>query len=620
MNSLKYATALVALIPSAALAEEATGTDIVVTASGIEQPRDQVGQAITVIDKDKLDDSQALAISDLLRTVPGVRVARNGSIGGVTSVFIRGGESSQTLVLIDGVRINDPSSPNAAFDFGSLLTGNIDRVEILRGPNSVIWGSQAIGGVVNVRTEEPSERLSANAGGEYGYHNTAEVRANVSGTSGKLSGSVGASYFRTDGISALAAGSERDGYKNLAANGKLKVAFNDTLSLDLRAYYNKGRAQFDDPFGATPDTFPETENSQFVGYVGLNADFSEGRFRNRIAYTRTDLHRVGIEPNVPFSFNVNDLKGKIDRFEYQGAFDVADKVTLVFGIEHERTFASTFFPAGGGAGPDQANYRVTSEYGQLIVRPITGLTLTGGVRHDDYNIYGSQTTFGGNFAYTPNAGRTVFRGTYADGFRAPTLTESVLPFGNPALKAETAKSFDLGIEHNFLDGAMRATATYYHRKSDNQIAFSFTTFQSENIAKVLNEGIELELDVRPTRTLKISAGYNLVNATSRSNDSTFGNRLARRAKDSANASIDWKTPIGLTIAADILLTGGSFDDLANTVRLNGYQIVTVRASYPVSDRFEIFGRIENLFDESYQTVARYSTYGRNAYVGVRAKF
>ena len=159
MNYLNYATALSALIPSAALAEEATGTDIVVTASGIEQPRDQVGQAITVIDKDKLDDSQALAISDLLRTVPGVRVARNGSIGGVTSVFIRGGESSQTLVLIDGVRINDPSSPNAAFDFGSLLTGNIDRVEILRGPNSVIWGSQAIGGVVNVRTEEPSERL-----------------------------------------------------------------------------------------------------------------------------------------------------------------------------------------------------------------------------------------------------------------------------------------------------------------------------------------------------------------------------------------------------------------------------------------------------------------------------
>lgn len=620
MTYLKYSATLIALIPGVALADDAGSPDIVVTASGIEQPRDQVGQAITVIDRDKLDSRQTSVISDLLRTVPSVSVARNGGVGGVTSVFIRGGESSQTLVLIDGVRINDPSSPNAAFDFGSLLTGNIDRVEILRGPNSVIWGSQAIGGVVNVRTEEPTGELSANAAAEYGYHNTTEVRGNVSGTSSKLSGSVGASYFRTDGISALAAGTERDGYKNFAANGKLKVAFNDAIWLDLRAYYNKGRAEFDDPFGATPDTYPETENNQFVGYVGLNASFADRRFRNRLAYTRTDLHRIGTEPNVPFSFNVNDLKGKIDRLEYQGAFDLVDAMTIVFGVEHERTFASSFFPASGSAAPDTARYRVTSEYGQLIVRPLAGLTLTGGVRHDDFNIYGSQTTLGGNLAYTPNAGKTVVRGTYAEGFRAPTLTESVLPFGNPALKAETAKSFDFGIEQNLLDGAVRATATYYHRRSNNQIAFSFVTFQSENIAKVRNGGLELELDVRPSQTLRVSAGYSLVDARSRSNDGTFGNQLARRPKDSANASIEWTSPFGLKLGADVFVTGDSFDNLANTVRLNGYQLVTVWASYPISDKLDVFGRVENLFDEKYQTVSRYSTYGRNAYIGVRAKF
>ena len=620
MKFLKLSAAAIAIIPGAAFAEDATTSDIVVTASGFEQRRDETGQAITVIDKGDLDRSQASTISDILRTVPSVRVARNGGIGGVTSVFVRGGESSQTLVLIDGVRINDPSSPNAAFDFGSLLTGNIDRVEILRGPNSVIWGSQAIGGVINVRTEAPTEELSIDASGEYGYRNTAEVKGNVSGTSGILSGSVGASYFRTDGISALAAGTERDGYKNFSANGKLKVAFTEDVWLDLRAYYNKGRVEFDDPFGATPDTFPETENEQFVGYIGLNANFADGRFRNRIAYTRTDLSRDGTEDGVPFSFNVNTLRGTIDRFEYQGAFDVIDAVTLVFGVEHERTFASTFFPAGGGAAPDTAKYRVTSEYGQLIVRPLTGLTLTGGVRHDDYNIYGSQTTFGGNFAYTPNDGRTVLRGTYAEGFRAPTLTESTLPFGNPALKPETAKSYDFGIEHNFLDGAVRAAATWYHRKSDNQIAFSFVTFQSENIARVRSRGLEFELDVRPSDNLKFSAGYSMVDATSRSNDGTFGNRLARRPKDSANASIEWKSPLGLELAADILVTGDSFDNLANTVRLDGYEIVTVRASFPITDRFEVFGRVENAFDERYQTVAGYNTYGRSAYAGVRAKF
>lgn len=618
MKILKCTAAAIALIPGAALAQDAS--DIVVTASGVEQKRDETGQAITVIDRAALERTQTQVISDILRTVPGVRVARNGGVGGVTSTFIRGGESSQTLVLIDGVRINDPSSPNAAFDFGSLLTGNIGRVEVLRGPSSVIWGSQAIGGVINIQTIEPTEALAVNARTEYGYRNTAEAQANISGTSGIATGSIGGGTFRTDGISALAAGTERDGYRNVSANGKLKLAFNDALSLDLRAYFNRGKVEFDDPFGATPDTFPETRNRQFIGYAGLNAAFLGGRFRNRLSYTRTDLNRRGIEPNVPFSFNVNTLKGTIDRFEYHGAFDIADAAALIFGLEHERTFASTFFPAGGGTAPDQAKTNVTSGFGQLILKPLTGLTLTGGVRYDDYSQYGGQTTFGANFAYTPNDGRTVFRGTYAEGFRAPTLTEALLPFGNTALKPETAKSFDLGVEHSFLDGLATTSVTLYRRTSHNLITFSFVTFQSENIAAARSQGLELGLALRPAQNLRIDANYSLVDAKSRSADATFGNRLARRPKDNANLSIDWTSPVKLAIGASVSITGDSFDNLSNTVRLVGYTLASIRASYPINAAIEIFGRVENLFDAKYQTVSGYGSYGRNAYAGVRAKF
>lgn len=595
-------------------------SDIVVTASGVEQKRAETGQAISVITRDDLARTQTSVISDILRTVPGVAIARNGGVGGVTSAFVRGAESSQTLVLIDGVRINDPSSPNAAFDFGALLTGNISRVEVLRGPNSVIWGSQAIGGVVNIQTLEPGERLALDASAQGGYHNTAQAQANVSGSAGIASASLGASYFRTDGISALAAGTERDGYRNVSANGKLKLAFTDNLSLDLRAYYNRGRVQFDDPFGATADTFPETRNRQFVGYAGINAALLGGRLHNRLAYTRTDLTRIGTEPDVAFSFNVNRLRGTIDRFEYHGSFDLSGAVTLVFGAEHERTFASTFFPAGGSTAPDRAKTTVTSGFGQLIAKPLTGLTVTGGVRHDGYSQYGGQTTFGANFAYSPNDGRTVLRGTYAEGFRAPTLTEALLPFGNTALKPETARSFDLGIEHRFLDGHASATATYFRRTSRNQIDFSFITGQSENIARVRAQGLELGLALRPTSSLRIDANYSLVDARSRSADANFGRRLARRPKDSANVSIDWTTPVKLSIGASLSITGDSFDNLSNTSRLDGYALAAVRASYPITARIEMFGRIENLFDAKYQTVARYGTYGRNAYAGVRARF
>ncbi len=615
----EVALAICAMLPTSVLAQSENADEIVVTASGTSQPASEVGQAITIIDAAKLETSQTAVISDILRTVPSVSVARNGGVGAATSIFIRGGDSSQTLVIIDGVRINDPSSPNAAFDFGALLTGNIDRVEVLRGPNSVIWGSQAIGGVVSIQTIEPTSKFGVSARAEYGFSNTAQAQATISGTSGIVSGSLGGGYYRTDGISALAAGTEKDGYENVSANGKLKVALSDDISVNLRGYYNKGKVEFDDQFGATPDTFPFTNNEQYIGYAGLHATLADGKFRNRLSYSRTDISRIGSDIATPQTFNVNSIKATLDRFEYHGSFDIIDAATIIFGAEHERTFASTFFPAGGGAAPDQASTTVSSGFGQVILRPFTGLTLTGGVRYDDYTQYGGQTTFGANFAYTPNDGKTVIRATYAEGFRAPTLTEALLPFGNTALFPETAQSFDIGVQHSFLDGKATASATYFQRDAINLITFSFITFQSENIARARSEGVEFGLSLRPSDTFTVEGSYSLVDAKSRSVGS-FGNQLARRPKHNASISADWKTPIGASLGATISLTGDAFDNLANTRRLDGYALASIRASYPISQAIDLFGRVENLFNEKYETASRFGTLGRNAYVGVRAKF
>jgi vitamin B12 transporter len=623
---LKCSAAIAALgfPPSSAFAEQGSDT-IVVTANGIATPGDETGQAITVIDQAALETEQAAAITEILRKVPGVTFASNGGIGAATSVFIRGAESAQTLVLIDGVRINDPSSPNSAFDFGALLTGNIDRVEILRGPNSVIWGSQAMGGVISVRNAEPGEKLAVNMLAEYGSFDTAQGRVNVSGRTGNLSGSIGGGYFRTAGISALRSGPERDGYENYSANGKVKVAFSDAIVVDLRSYYNKGRVEFDDPFAipatpSTPDTFPVTNNEQFIGYAGLNSSVLDDRLRQRLSYSRTQIRRVGTEPGVPFSFNVNRLKGEIDRFEYAGSFKFASAATLIFGAEHERSFSSSFFPAGGGTGPDRAKYSVTSGYGQLVLKPVSGLTLTGGMRYDDYSKFGGQTTFGANFVYSPNGGSTILRGTYAEGFRAPSLTEALPPFGNPALKPETAKSFDAGIEQHLLRDKITASATYFRRNSNDTIAFSFVMFQSENIARTRAEGVELVIAVRPTDRLSVDAHYSVIDAVNRSMGGDFGNRLARRPKDTASLSVDWKSPLGLALGSTVTITGDGFNDAANTVRLDSYVLAGIRASYPVNGQLEVFARVDNLFDEYYETVRNYGTYGRNAHVGVRAKF
>ena len=615
MRYLKFTAAALAILPAAAFAQD-EGDDIVVTASGFEQPRSETGQAISVIDRDRLETLQATSISDALRTLPSVAVATRGPVGSQTSVFIRGGNSSQTLVLVDGVRINDLSSPNAAFDFGALLTSNIDRVEVLRGPNSIIWGSQAIGGVVNVQSIAPTEAFAVRAGAEYGYADSMKGSVNLSGISGIFEGSVGGAYYRTDGISALSGGTEKDGYENAAANGRLKVNLSDAFSLDFRGYYNRGVIEYDSPFGAGANALPVSRNRQFVGYVGANLDLLDGRWRNRVAYTRTDISRLGTDP-VVFSFNNFDVKGTVDRAEYHGAFDVSDLVTLVFGAEHEQTFASTSFE---GAAADVARNKVTSGFAQLNLRPVAGLTLTGGVRHDDYSDYGGQTTLGGNIAYTPNGGQTVLRATYGEGFRAPTLTEGQPPYGNLNLKPETARNFDLGVEHAFLDDKARVFTTYFNRRSTDLIAFSFTSFQSENIDRVKTEGVEAGFALNPTDRLDIRASYSLVNAINRSAGVNFGNRLALRPQNSANVTVDWETPLGVALGGTVLMVGDSFDNASNTVRLDGYVIAGVRASYPITDALEVYGRVDNLFDADYVVVQGYNSYGRNAAVGVRAKF
>jgi vitamin B12 transporter len=591
-------------------------TDIVVTASGFSQPRSETGQAISVIDQDRLVTLQATTIADAIRTLPGVRVATRGGVGGQSSAFIRGGNSSQTLVLIDGVRVNDPSSPNGAFDFGALTTGNVDRVEVLRGPNSIIWGSQAIGGVVNVQNVIPSEGFAVNASAEYGRYDTGQVRANVSGTSGIFEGSVGGAYFTTDGISSLSSGTERDGYRNSAVNGRLKVNLSEAFSLDLRGYYNRGRVEYDSPFGVGGDAVPVSRNKQFVGYVGANLSLLDGRWKSRAAYSRTDITRIGTDP-VVFSFNTFDVEGSIDRYELHNSFDIADAFTLVFGAEHERTYTSTSFE---GFPADIARNSVTSGFAQAILRPITGLTLTGGVRHDDYSTYGGQTTLGGNIAFTPNEGRTTIRATYGEGFRAPTLSEGQPPFGNTALKPETARNFDLGVEQGFLGDKAKVAVTYFNRRSRDQISFSFVTFQSENIERVQSDGVEFELALKPSPTLDVRANYTVLNAKIKNPGAQFGNRLPLRPRDSANVSVDWDTPWKASLGASLAMVGDSFDDSANSVRLDGYILAGLRASVPIGGTFELYGRVENLFDTQYEIVSGYGTLGRNAHVGVRAKF
>lgn len=596
--------------------EEVDTETIVVTANRTERAISQVGESVTVIGEEEIINRQPSDVLDILRTVPGLTFNRNGGIGTTAGVFIRGADSDQTAALIDGVKLNDPASPGGGFDFGPLLTGNIARIEVVRGSQSVLYGSQAIGGVVNLITREPTEQLGAFVRAEYGERDTAELVGNVSGRFGPVGASVGATYLRTDGISAFSearGGKEADGFESLGFNSKLEVALADNISLDLRGYYFDSEVAIDG-FGASgfQDTNEVSYRNDFVGYAGLNADFLDGRFRNRLGFAYTNIDRRNFDfGNDSESFDAN---GENQRYEYQGVFDAAGFAELVFGAEREE---SEFRSASFGGAPDEADVWINSVYGQLNLIPLAGFSLTGGVRYDDHETFGDATTFAASGAYSPNGGATVLRASYGEGFKAPSLYQLYSIYGNNALEPEESESWDVGVRHSLLEGRAEVGVTYFERDSENLIGFVSTDsapfgFYS-NTALASADGWEFGVALRPVDGFDVALNYSIIDAF----DENTGNRLARRAEDQASLVFDYRMQNGIGIGATVLIVGDSFDNAANTRELDGYVVTDIRASYGVTENLEIFGRVENLFDAEYETVFLYGQPGRTAFGGVR---
>jgi vitamin B12 transporter len=276
----------------------------------------------------------------------------------------------------------------------------------------------------------------------------------------------------------------------------------------------------------------------------------------------------------------------------------------------------------------RAEARLDSLYLQVTAQPLQGIALSAGVRHDDHDVFGGATVFAANGSFTPNGGATQARVSYGEGFKAPSLFQLFSSFGNPLLAPERSQSIEAGITQTLLDGGIEAGATLFRRTTRNQIDFiscfgntspictgrPFGTY--DNIRRTRGEGVEIALRLNPTDDLRLSAAYSFIDAKNRDT----GLELARRPRDSMNVSLDWQTPFGASVGGTISHTGASFENAANSVRLTGYTLVDLRASMPVTGNLELFGRVENLFDEVYETTFRYGSAGRGAYVGARLRY
>jgi len=621
-------TFLFSTVPLIALASLASAETIVVSATRTPEPLSVTGSAISVITADDLATHQTDVLSDALAATPGITAIRNGGVGQSTSILIRGAEAGQTLVLVDGIRINDPSSTTGFALMGDVLANGLDRVEILRGPQSTLYGSDAIGGVINLITARGGDntlKLTAEAGSL----DTVRLNGAASGSISTLEYGAAANFYNTNSISAADVrngNSEADGYHHVGATGNVRWNASDAVSVDARLTYTYARDSFDGyppPAYNFSDTHQYGDNELLALYGGVNAALLGGRFTNRLSFSHSDSDRETFDTVEDFW-----AKGGATRIEYQGGFKLDAANELSFGFEDQRSSLATQsqYDAAATRGSD----RIDGFYGQWQSTIAETLTLTGGARSDRDREFGDHTSFKLNGAWQATS-TTTLRANFGNGFKAPSLYQLYSVYSNPvtALKPETATGWEAGIDQSL--GRWRASLTYFERRTSNQIDFFSCPFVGVpttacalrasqggyyyNVARSRAKGVEVEAAGAITDTLKLSVNYtNLTDS-----DRATGLQLARRPHDSANGTLTWAALEDLSLGASVGYIGSRFDDAGHFTKLNDRAELALLGSYMVAKGLEVFGRIENVTDNRDETVASYGTVGRTFYAGVRAK-
>ena len=583
--------------------------ETVITPTRTEQPLKNIGSSVSVITRKDIENSKAPLLLDVLRLVPGLEVTRTQGIGGTTSLFIRGATAAQTLVFVDGVQMNSPTS--GAFNFANLTTDNIERVEILRGPQSTLYGSEAIGGVVNIITKKGAGDNKVILGTEYGMHDTYRETVNVSGGKERFDYSVGGSYLKTHGISAASSGSEEDGYENFTGSSRLGWNFMGDGRIDTIIRVSHSDFEYD-AFGSGGP----------VDDLDRRQTTDEILFSTKVSKTFFDIWT----PSFLVSVNDSELKGfdptnesgefriptRVWRAEHQSDFSLLDFDTVTFGYEYEVL-------EGENEGKfDKQTYWNSAVFLQNQVELFESLNWTVGRRHDDYSTFGNNLTYRTTASYRIEEIATRFHGSWGKGFRAPSINELFFPFyGNPDLRPEESKGWDLGVAKEILKDKLTMDVTYFKNDFTNLITAAIQpdgSFLAENVARAESQGVETSLTYKPFTKLSLTGTYTYTDTKDREKEQ----QLPRRPRNRATLGINTQPLEKLNVN----LTGVMVRDRINSdgKEMDNYWSVDQVTRYDITRSMTAYVRFENLFDYDYEEVTGFGSLGFTAYGGLEFKF
>lgn len=559
---------------------------MVVTASRVRQPLTETLAGVSLITRADIERSQANDLTDLLRLETGVDVARTGGPGQQTSVFLRGTESNHVLVLIDGVRVNAPQ--NGAFTWENLPLAQIERVEIVRGPHAAFYGSEAVGGVIQIFTRSPDGAALSARAGSYG---TRQASAALGGGD-DWRWRISADWRDTDGFSAqnpdgFSFHPDDDGFENRSLSGGISGPLGDLGRLEFSGLATDATVEFDQ--GVT-----DTDTVNFgLGWQRDGHSLKLGYFDERRE-----------TPAFDSGFDAERLS-----LDWQTQAGVAEG-RLTVGVNYRHEDGRSFSLATGRTafGDRRDNIGVFSG----LRLPFGPWTAEASVRHDDNSEFGGHTTGQTALARSIGAG-TRLRASVGTAFRGPNLNEQLSPgfggqfAGNPDLDPETSRTYEVGIEH-VPAGGHRLEASLYRTDVDDLIAFAGEDFRAVNIREAAIDGFEVSYDWR-TGDWNAGAGLTLQDTE----DESTGETLLRRADEKLSLSLDRLFGNGGNLGAEVVHQGER-RDVATT--LDAYTLVNLRLRWPLGGNWTLEGRAENLLDEDYELAAGFNTAGASAYVGV----
>jgi vitamin B12 transporter len=613
-----------------------TVSPVVVTATLAPTPLDQVGSSISLITADQIQAHQWRTLPDALETTPGLNVVQTGGPGGQTSVFIRGANSNHTEVIIDGIDVNDPSQLGA-YDFGQGLTAGVEKIEVLRGPESSLYGADALGGVINIVTPDGEGRPTLTLSGEGGSFDTTDETAGLTGSSSGFHYALNLTHFRSGdtpvtppGLLAPGEAAIGDRYDNLTGQAKFRYDFARDVRVGLvvrwvDTTYRSTGENFDlFPKPPVPDAAQTTQwEHQF--FTRANADFPlfGGALQNSIGAAYANFHTTILGPNDgdvtpppgPTIDNADRLK-----FDWLGRIVLGPDNTLLLGVDDtvDRLIDS----------PASAVESRAGGFAELLARPVAGLSLAASARYDSDDRYGGFATWRLAPVYTVAATGTLLKGSVGTGFKSPTLSDLFVSFpefdffANPALRPERSFGYDLGFEQPLWGERVRLGATWFHNDIRGLIEAAPDPARDPfaetlvNIGKATTYGVESFVSLKVSSKLDLRGDYTWLIAR----DDIARAELLRRPQNKASITADWRPVSRLRLAASLVYVGAWLDfDRSGSFELmaSPYATVNVSGDYDLGHGVTLFARVDNLLDRRYEDPVGFDKPGIGAYGGLR---